>query len=195
MVYINDRVDALDIDLALARVSVQRREQAMRFRHEGSRRLCLAAYLLLMDGLRKEYGLVEPPVFDYSPDGKPFIADHPDIHFSLSHSGNVALCVVSDQPVGADVEVPRKITPSLIAYTMNADEQAQINASANPEMQFLHFWTRKEALLKLTAEGIRNDMKEVLSAEDRYQIETTQTDKYIFSVAKFKKIPETNQIP
>lgn len=195
MVYINDRVDALDIDLALARVSAQRREQAMRFRHEGSRRLCLAAYLLLMDGLREEYGLVEPPVFDYSPDGKPFIAARPDIHFSLSHSGNVALCVVSDQPVGADVEVPRKITPSLIAYTMNADEQAQINASANPEMQFLHFWTRKEALLKLTAEGIRNDMKEVLSAEDRYQIETTQTDKYIFSVAKFKKIPETNQTP
>ena len=153
MVYLNDHVDTLDIDLALARVSVQRREQALRFRHEGGRRLCLAAYLLLMDGLREEYGLTEPPVFDYSSEGKPFIAARPDIHFSLSHSGNVALCVLADQPVGADVEVPRKITSSLIAYTMNADEQAKINASQNPEMQFLHFWTRKEALLKLTGEG------------------------------------------
>lgn len=195
MVYLNDHVDTLDIDLALARVSVQRREQALRFRHEGGRRLCLAAYLLLMDGLREEYGLTEPPVFDYSSEGKPFIAARPDIHFSLSHSGNVALCVLADQPVGADVEVPRKITSSLIAYTMNADEQAKINASQNPEMQFLHFWTRKEALLKLTGEGIRNDMKAVLEEEGKYQIETVRADNYIFSVAKFKNTPENPQNP
>ena len=195
MVYLNDHVDTLDIDLALARVSVQRREQALRFRHEGGRRLCLAAYLLLMDGLREEYGLTEPPVFDYSSEGKPFIAARPDIHFSLSHSGNVALCVLADQPVGADVEVPRKITSSLIAYTMNADEQAKINASQNPEMQFLHFWTRKEALLKLTGEGIRNDVKAVLEEEEKYQIETVRADNYIFSVAKFKNTPENPQNP
>ena len=195
MVYLNDHVDTLDIDLALARVSVQRREQALRFRHEGGRRLCLAAYLLFMDGLREEYGLTEPPVFDYSSEGKPFIAARPDIHFSLSHSGNVALCVLADQPVGADVEVPRKITSSLIAYTMNADEQAKINASQNPEMQFLHFWTRKEALLKLTGEGIRNDMKAVLEEEGKYQIETVRADNYIFSVAKFKNTPENPQNP
>lgn len=195
MVYLNDHVDALDIDLALARVSVQRREQALRFRYEGGRRLSLAAYLLLMDGLREEYGLTQPPVFDYSSEGKPFIAARPDIHFSLSHSGNVALCVLADQPVGADVEVPRKITSSLIAYTMNADEQAKINASQNPEMQFLHFWTRKEALLKLTGEGIRNDVKAVLEEEEKYQIETVWADNYIFSVAKFKNIPENPQNP
>lgn len=195
MVYLNDQVDALDTDLALARVSAQRREQALRFRHEGSRRLCLAAYLLLMDGLREEYGLTEPPVFDYSSEGKPFVAAHPDIHFSLSHSGTVALCAISDQPVGADVEVPRKISSSLIAYTMNDREQEQINASADPAMRFLYFWTRKEAVLKLTGEGIRNDVKEVLAEEDKYQIETVQTENYIFSVAKFRNIPENRQNP
>ena len=190
MVYLNDQVDALDTDLALARVSAQRREQALRFRHEGGRRLCLAAYLLLMDGLREEYGLTEPPVFDYSSEGKPFVAARPDIHFSLSHSGTVALCAISDQPVGADVEVPRKISSSLIAYTMNDREQEQINASTDTAMRFLYFWTRKEAVLKLTGEGIRNDVKEVLAEEDKYQIETVQTENYIFSVAKFKNIPE-----
>lgn len=190
MIYLNDRVDQLDIEDALSRVSPQRREQALRFRFESGRRLCLAVYLLLMDSLREEYGLDEPPVFDYSPEGKPFIPAHPDIHFSFSHSGNVALCAICDRPVGADVEVPRKISPSLIRYTMNHDEQAQISVSENPTMQFLHFWTRKEALLKLTAEGIRNDMKTVLAEADKYQIETVQTDRYIFSVATFQNIPE-----
>lgn len=189
MVYLNDQVDAFDIDLALARVSVQRREQALKFRHENGRRLSLAVYLLLMDGLREEYGIIEPPFFSYTLEGKPFIAEHPDIHFSFSHSGNVALCALGDQPVGADVEVPRKITPSLVSYTMNDLELEQINASPDPVMQFLFFWTRKEALLKLTAEGIRNNMKNVLEETDNYCFETIQTEKYIYSIAKYRNNP------
>lgn len=186
MVYINENTEELNIAAALAEVSSQRRDQALKFRYESGRRLSLAAYLLLMDGLQKEYGIAEPPVFDYSPEGKPYIAAHPDIHFSLSHSGNVALCALSDQPVGADVEVPRKISPSLIAYTMNDSEQEQINASTNPTMKFLFFWTRKEALLKLTGEGIRNDLKGVLAEAEKYLFETVETEHYIYSTVKFR---------
>ena len=97
-----------------------------------------------------------------------------------------------NQPVGADVEVPRKISSSLIAYTMNDLEQEQINTSADPAMQFLYFWTRKEALLKLTGEGIRNDMKEVLAEAEKYHFETLKANKYIFSIVKFKKIPHNS---
>ncbi len=185
MVYLNDQVGALDLDLALARVSAQRREQALKFRHENGRRLSLAVYLLLMDGLREEYGIQTPPEFDYTAEGKPFILGRPDIHFSFSHSGNVALCALSDQPVGVDVEVPRKITPSLVSYTMNDREQEQINASADPALRFLYFWTRKEALLKLTGEGIRNDMTQALSESGKYHFETVKTNSYLFSVVKY----------
>ena len=187
MVYLNDQVGALDLDLALARVSAQRREQALKFRHENGRRLSLAVYLLLMDGLREEYGIQTPPEFDYTAEGKPFILGRPDIHFSFSHSGNVALCALSNQPVGADVEVPRKITPSLVSYTMNDREQEQINASADPALRFFYFWTRKEALLKLTGEGIRNDMKQVLSESGKYHFETVKTNSYLFSVVKYRE--------
>ena len=186
MVYINENTGNLDLAAALAEVSPQRREQALKFRHENGRRLSVAVYLLLKKGLQEEYGITANPVFGYSEEGKPFIIDHPDIHFSFSHSGDVALCAISGQPVGADVEVPRKISPSLVSYTMNDDEQAQINASPDPMMQFLFFWTRKEALLKLTGEGIRNNMKEVLVAMEKYHIDTIVTDNYIYSVAKFK---------
>lgn len=188
MVYINENTANLDIAAALADVSAQRREQSLKFRHESGKRLSLAVYLLLKKGLREEYGITENPVFGYLTEGKPFLLDHPDIHFSFSHSGNVALCAISDQPVGADVEVHRKISPSLIHYTMNADEQAQINVSPDPAMRFLYFWTRKEALLKLTAEGIRNDMKMVLVEAGNYHIETIQTEKYIYSIVRHNAI-------
>lgn len=186
MVYINENTKDIDVETVLAEVSPQRREQALKFRHENGRRLSLAVYLLLKKGLREKYGITENPVFGYSAEGKPFIIDHPDIHFNFSHSGDVALCALSDQPVGADVEVPRKISSSLVSYTMNDSEKAQIDASPNPEMQFLYFWTRKEALLKLMGEGIRNDMKNVLDESEKYHIDTVVTENYIYSVAKFK---------
>lgn len=189
MIYINEHTEELDIASALATVSPQRREQALKFRHENGQRLSLAVFLLLMEGLRKEYGILSPPVFDYTTDGKPYIANHPDIHFSFSHSGKVALCALSNQPVGADVEVPRKITPSLISYTMNDIEISQINGSSNPTMKFLYFWTRKEALLKLTGKGISNNMKQVLEDAGNYQLETLQTENYLYSIAKHKDLP------
>lgn len=187
MVYLNEHVNLLDIESALELVSAQRREQALKFKFDEGRRLSLAVYLLLMEGLKKEYDINDAPVFDYTVEGKPFIASHPDIHFSLSHSKNVALCAISDKPIGADVEVPRNISPSLVSYTMNESEQEQINTSSNPTMQFLHFWTRKEALLKLTGEGIRNDMKNVLAETVKYQFETIKKDSYIYSIVKYNK--------
>lgn len=188
MVYVNDHTDQLDIATALNMVSMQRREQALRFRFEAGRRLCLAAYLLLMEGLEKEYGITEPPIFDYTPEGKPFLAHHPDIHFSFSHSGTVALCAISNQPVGADVETPRKISPELIRHTMNDEEVGLINSSPDPTMQFLYFWTRKEAFLKLISKGILNDMKMVLTEAENYLFETIQSDHYIYSIARHRHL-------
>ena len=186
MIYLNEHTDRIDIAAALAKVSAKRREQALRYRYESGQRLSLAVYLLWREGVEKEYGILEPPLFDYTPEGKRFLSRHHGIHFSFSHSGTVALCAISDRPVGADVETTRKITPSLISYTMNESEVAVINASENPTMQFLHFWTRKEALLKLTGEGIRNNLRMVLAEAEKYQMETIQTENYIYSIVQYK---------
>lgn len=188
MIYLNEHTESLDIEKALAMVSVQRREHALKFAHEGSRRLSLAVYLLLMEGIQKEYGITEAPEFDYLEGGKPVIKGHPKIHFNFSHSGNVALCAIDNQPVGADVETSRKITPSLISYTMNEKEQAEIASAPESLPAFLALWTRKEAVLKLTGEGIRNDLKAVLTNANNVVFETKITEKYIYSIARYKPI-------
>ena len=134
----------------------------MRYRYELGRRTCAAAYLLLCEGLQKEYGIVEKPIFEYGEHGKPSLVGRPDIHFSLSHCREAAICVVSDRPVGVDVESVHRYNETLARYTMNDEEMAEILAAESPDLAFTRLWTQKEALLKCTGEGIGNDLKNVL---------------------------------
>ena len=186
MLYLNDRLNDFDLDDALAQLSEQRREQALRFKHETGRRTCAAAYLLLCRGLREEYGITEKPVFGYGEHGKPFLVGHQDIHFNLSHCREAAACYVSDRPVGIDVETVRPVRESLMAYTMNEQEQAEIRRAARPDVAFTRLWTQKEALMKLSGRGIDNNLKDVLQLRGDVVLETVVSDdlRYVYSIAK-----------
>lgn len=182
MIYLNDDIAGFDVEAALPLLSEQRREQALRFRYELGRKTCAAAYLLLCEGLRREYGITEKPVFAYGEHGKPVLVDHPDIHFNLSHCREAAICVISDRPVGVDVESIGRYKESLARYTMNDAELASITRHPTPAIQFTRLWTMKEAVVKLSGEGISNDMKTVLTGHET--IETTENleKNYIYSV-------------
>ena len=186
MLYLNDRLHELDLDDALARLSEQRREQALRFKQETGRRTCAAAYLLLCQGLREEYGITEKPFFEYGEHGKPFIAGHPDIHFNLSHCREAVACFVSDRPVGIDIETIRPAKDSLLRYAMNDREVEAIVHAPDPALAFTCLWTQKEALMKLTGRGLTNDLKDVLSQHPHISIETTvsQDVRYVYSIAQ-----------
>ena len=162
MLYINDHLQDLNLDEALPQLSEQRRQQTLRFRHEQGRRTCAAAYLLLCEGLRKEYGIMEQPIFEYGAHGKPFIAGHPEIHFNLSHCHEAAVCLIADRPVGVDVESVRPLRDGLMRYTMNDSEVQEILQSANPALTFTCLWTKKEAVVKQSGEGLTNDIKHLL---------------------------------
>lgn len=183
MVYLNDDIAHFDWQAALPLLSEQRREQCLKFRHEQGRKTCAAAYLLLCKGLREEYGITEPPVFEYGEHGKPMIAGSPHIHFNLSHCREAAICVVSNQPVGVDVESVREYKESLVHYTMNDEEVSQIMQAVRPDVEFTKLWTKKEAVLKLSGEGIHNDMKSVLTTCP-HQIETIVNEEknYVYSL-------------
>ena len=91
MIYLNEHIAEIDPAEALQKVSRQRAEHALRYRHLADRQLSLAVFLLLMEGLEKEYGLTEAPELAFGPSGKPYLAGHPDIHFNLSHCPRAAL--------------------------------------------------------------------------------------------------------
>lgn len=159
MIYLNEHIADIDLTEALRKVGRQRAEYALRYHREPDRRLSVAVVLLLMEGLEKEYGLAGPPVFAFGPNGKPFLADHPEIHFNLSHCPRAALCVLGDAPVGCDIEaVPNELDWDVCRHCFNDAEQASIRASDNPPLAFTEHWTRKEAFLKWTGEGLCDDL-------------------------------------
>ena len=104
MIYLDDHIWDFDLQQALAKVSPQRREYALRYRLERDQRLSVVAYRLLQRALLAEYGIEVAPQFHYDENGKPQLAGYPDVHFSLSHCREAVACVVSAQPVGIDIE-------------------------------------------------------------------------------------------
>ena len=189
MIYINDQLNDFDLDAALVQLSEQRREQALRFRHEQGRRESAATYLLLCQALEKEYGITEKPVFQYGEHGKPAIVGHPDIYFNLSHCRLAAICVVSGRPVGVDVESIREYKDGLARYTMNDEELVQIAQAEQPAQEFTRLWTQKEAVLKLTGHGLQSDMKTVLTDAKDIHIDTVVSPRgYVYSVASFARV-------
>lgn len=173
-----------DLEAALEDVSPQRREQALKFKYEQGQRLCVLAYRLLKQGLREEYGITENPVFEYNAHGKPAIAGHPEICFNLSHCKEAAACVISDAPVGIDVESIRSYKESLARYTMNDEELHAIQTAAVPAAAFIRLWTMKEAALKLIGTGISNDLKTVLKEHPQFRFTTHETSTYIYTVCE-----------
>jgi 4'-phosphopantetheinyl transferase len=182
-VLVSEEIWAFDLEAALGEISAQRREQALRFKHEQGQRLCVLAYLLLKKGLRETYGITENPVFEYNEHGKPSIVGHPDIYFNLSHCKEAAVCVISDHPVGVDVESIREYKESLVRYTMNDAEIREIESSDNPASAFIRLWTKKEATMKRVGTGISNDMKNVIDTTT-YQYTTVDRGQYIYTVCE-----------
>lgn len=182
MIYLNDDIAHFNFEASLPLLSDQRREQALKFKYEQGRKTCAAVYLLLCEGLRQEYGITELPKFEYGEHGKPSLVGFSHIHFNMSHCREAALCVVSDRPVGCDIESIREYKESLARYTMNDQEMQQILAARRPEVVFTRLWTMKEAVLKLSGEGLHNDMKYVLTSSEHIQTVVCEEKGYVYSV-------------
>ena len=112
----------------------------------------------------------------------PLTTAHPNIHFNISHCREGVICVVSDRPVGVDIESIREYKESLVRYTMNDDEVREIESAADPASAFIRFWTMKEATMKLIGTGISNDMKAIIDTT-KYKYTTVDRQRYIYTIS------------
>ena len=151
---LNDYLSDLDLPAALAQLPEWRRLEALAYRHEHQQLLNAVAYLLLCEALLQAYGIEEQPAFDYGPNGKPGIVGHPKIHFNLSHCNEAVICVTDDSPIGVDIESVKAYDEDVARYAMNDDELRQIHQAPRPDVAFTRLWTRKEAVLKHSGQGL-----------------------------------------
>ena len=109
---------------------------------EDGRRL---AWPLLGLAAREYWGWSALPPVERSRRGKPLFVGLGDRWFSLSHSGGMALCALSNRPVGVDVELVRPRRPGLPAYALSPEELARFDGGWE---DFYRLWTLKEGWCK-----------------------------------------------
>lgn len=145
-------------------LSAEERRRAERLRPPGAWRRFVAAHGALREILAAALG-VEPAALGFAvgPWGKPELAAPfatADLHFNLSHSGELALlAIATGRPVGVDLErlrpVPRaaELAERYFAAAERADLAEVLGSPAGPTA-FFNCWTRKEAFVKAQGQGL-----------------------------------------
>jgi 4'-phosphopantetheinyl transferase len=99
--------------------------------------------------------------------GKPRLSGaRSELHFNLTHSAGMALlAVTANGAVGVDVEkiLPWNDLELLVAQCFSAREAIRLQILPRYETtpSFFKLWTRKEAWLKATGEGITESLREI----------------------------------
>ena len=115
-----------------------------------------------------------------------------NMFFSLSHSGEYAVCVVSDTEIGVDIESKQKTLfqngkensmQSIAKIVLSDREREKFSACTKenvPEV-FLTYWTRKESYSKAIGTGIGIELNEVETDTDEF-FTTWLNDSYCISI-------------
>ncbi len=128
---------------------------------------------ILGAGLCLKYAVEAHTQFEYknlkikfAEKNKPFVEDNP-FYFSLSHSGEYAVCAISDSPIGIDIEQEGRLSEKVAK---------RFNISRGTEE-----WTEREAKGKMTGEGFFD------SSENNYTFSHKKINGYIITVCSDKK--------
>lgn len=145
-------------------------ERAGRFRHALTR----SQFITGRVALRQMLGSclrIEPATlaFSYQPSGKPYLDPHQwqtGIRFNLSHSKSwVAIALAQAREVGVDIEAIEQLEDwhLLADRVFSAHELDEMNGltAAQRGAAFYRGWTRKEAYLKATGEGLIDDLGKI----------------------------------
>lgn len=156
---------AVELEELLPRLPQWRLLKMLSYRQDIDRFLCAKSFVMLEDMLRESFGLDKCPEFSYESHGKPYLRDCPGIFFNISHCRRGIACAVMDKPVGIDIE-EIQLDEDIAKVIFNSEELEDVRSAVEPAVKFTEIWTRKESFLKLTGEGLRDDMQDVLSGID-----------------------------
>jgi len=146
-----------------AALSAAERDRAARFRRAEDRWHYMAAHAILRFLLAGYTGVSpEQLLFDQEAFGKPYLrseTQHGGVTFNLSHSGDMALFgIARGRRIGVDIERirPEVAFHEIAAYAFSPKEISGLR-TVPPERRreaFFVLWTRREARLKATGQGL-----------------------------------------
>lgn len=160
-----------DFQTAFSAISPYRRRKIALLKNEKEKRRSLGAAFALNAALSR-HGLCEKDMeYILGTQGKPVFCDYPELHFSLSHSGDYAICSLGELELGCDIERmrPDKMRVADCFYT--EEEKAwlyQAKGAEEQESRLFRLWTMKESFLKVTGRGMSLSLRDftVLAGEN-----------------------------
>lgn len=150
-------------------LSADEHERARRFHFERGQKHFIAGRGILR-AILGSYLKLEPAQlqFEYGSRGKPSVAkihDQSALHFNLAHSDSLLLVAVTEHcPIGVDVECMRLVEQVDLAERFFSGNEAKRLRTLPADQQtsaFFNLWTRKEACLKATGEGIAERLQQI----------------------------------
>lgn len=129
-------------------------------RHEDKLR-CIAADALLRRAAKRTAGRTDFSVLRES-GGKPYVAEMPDFHYNISHSGRWVVIAYGSSPVGIDVQSIREDVrdDALARRWFTPEEQADLLSTPEDSrrQRFFEIWTGKESYLKYLGTGLQQGL-------------------------------------
>lgn len=145
-------------DIWYDRMDSEKKASVLKMQSEHKRKLRIAADMLCRKGVSEFCGTAENEIaIGYTSAGKPYAKGLP-VNFSISHSGDYAVCAVSDVEIGIDIEKKRTVHPRAYEKFCTESEARYINGN---EDGFFRIWTLKEAYFKCVGTGLGSDIKDV----------------------------------
>ena len=180
-----------EYDYYFSLMTDEKKKKTEAFRFEDDKKRTVCADMLARKMLGEIYGIpAESISVYYDSDGKP-VTDIEGAFLSLSHSGDYALCALSEYPVGADIEEMRDIPEATVRRVCNEDELRYLYEAESVDertKRFFEIWTGKEAVFK---SGCSNEKDitpiSVMDGNVREKLKCMYKDGYCISIYEDKK--------
>lgn len=173
----------------------KRLEKATTLKNEKERQRSIYAGLLLRHAFLEEghsedaWQRIEIAEGSY---GKPYLSNCEGFFYSLSHSGEWAVCAVDDMETGADIQKVGALKMA-VARRFYSEEEHDRLLSYEPDrnkqtLELYRIWAAKESCVKLTGRGIGAGISRYVTDSAYTQIKDTEKNDRFF-IQLYEDIP------
>lgn len=169
-------------------LSDKRIEKVERLKKTKQKAQSIGAELLLRHAVGQITGNISNVKWDTDENGKLYLTECDGIYVNLSHSGDYAVCAVSDVPVGADIQHCRECDMKMANRFFTAEEAEFINKSTDKNSAFFEIWTKKESFVKAIGKGLAIPLNSfsVLADKIEYGGDVYRFKEYAISKSGYK---------
>ena len=183
-----ERFGEADLAAWKKHLSPQRLEKIDAYRFLPDKIASACAYLALRIVIETSVPHPFFPILAYTPEGKPYFADHPDVKCSLSHDRKGVCAAVSRDEIGVDVQEVFPYEEALAKRILTEAEQAKV-AERDPNY-LTWLWCMKESYGKQTGKGVYD----VMQTTDFSNVRKPGFFRYAWNEGRYYVVGETGEL-